>query len=149
MYSFIYSHDSFQNLFDEEYNPDRERVVVTVKGDTQTESESDSTGEGDVEGSEIETPSEEEVEVQPEKSESTKRQKTLNLIGPPLSNVPYRYYGNHGYLKYIRSVLKRVRGDGVGVSYHDWVPHVSDWDPTPERYVCTKRVKFYMLTVFL
>lgn len=112
-----------------------------MKGQTQSESESDSAGEGDVEGSEIETPSEEEVAVLPDKSESSRRHKTLNLIGPPLANVPYCYHGNNGYLKYIRGVLKRVRGEKVGGLFPNWVPHTSDWVPIPERYEVLKGLK--------
>lgn len=112
-----------------------------MKGAAQSESESDSAGEGDVEGSEIETPSEEEVTVLPDRPESTKRQKTLNLVGPPLANVPYRYHGNNGYLKYVRSVLKRVRGEKVGGLFPDWMPRTSDWDSIPERYGVLKGLK--------
>lgn len=108
---------------------------MVVKG---VESESDSNS-ADGEGSEIETPTEEDVgEADEEKGSSGRASKSFNLIGPRISNVPTRYHGNHSYLKYVRSVLGKVRGGGgegggEQMVFQDWVPLTSDWENIPER----------------
>ena len=143
----------FQNPSDEEYNPDGEGVEsvggedVVVKGDVESESDSSGDGEDADEGSDIETPNEDVEEEEGEEAEGgrggkDKRYKNLDLIGPRIIDVPTQYNGTHSYMKYVRNVIVKMRGEEEGkrVLFPDWMPSASDWKPVPERYstsVCT------------